>query len=163
MTEHASAQSTPDVSFEVYKLAFEHTDKEWEMLWQRNGHFLVANSALLVAVGLLNTIVLFGLLTSVLGFMLAFIWLHSNREAYAFNFYWIRELRRLEEQISDCDIWTRVASRAAREQGRPSTRFNAHGTYISLVFILFWAGIAIFFLLTYLGVLMPVALPVSVP
>jgi hypothetical protein len=157
-----SKTSTPD-GFEVYKLAFQHTDKEWEMLWQRNGHFLVGNSALLVALGLLSSAVYFGLIISILGLLLAIIWWHSNREAYAFNFYWIRELRRLEEHLSGCDLWTRVASQTARVQGRPSTRYNHHGTYLAIVFALIWALIVLYFVLIILGMLPPVAIPQSVP
>ena len=152
-------ENTTDRKLEIYKLVFDHNDREWEMLWQRNGHFLVANSAFMFTIGFLNNNTIFAFILSILGLLLALIWTHSNREAYAFNFYWIHELRRLEKEIDDCIIWTRVASKEAREQGRPSTRFSSHGTYISIVFVLCWASLAIFFLLENLGVVLSISSP----
>jgi hypothetical protein len=147
MAKETVKVNTGERKFEVYKLAFEHADKEWDMLWQRNGTFLVANSAFLFTVGLLQSNAVFAFTVSMLGLLLALIWLHSNREAYGWNMYWIRELRNLESELDGCKLWTETASRRAKERGRPSTRLGFHGTYISLVFALAWFGLTVFFLL----------------
>ena len=157
--EEPIKDSTADRKFDAYKLAFEHADKEWNMLWQRNNAFLVANSAFVLMLGLLKSQIIFGLIVSIVGLLLALIWLHSNREAYAWNMYWIRELRDLENGLAGCKLWTKTASKRAKDKGRPSSRFGFHGTYISLVFVAAWTVIVIFFLLASWGVIPSISVP----
>ena len=136
-----------DRKFEVYKLVFAHNDREVEMLWLRNGAFLVADSAFVFVVGILRDSTAFVFFLSLLGLPLAIFGLYSNLSDYAWSIYWIRELRRLEENIEESKLWTRAASAAAIEQGRPPLRFGKHGIYVALVFVICWVTLPVFFLL----------------
>jgi len=96
-------------------LIYDTNDKELEMRWNRNGSFLVSNSALLFIVDFIEQSNIFAIIVSVLGLLASLIWVNSARNSYAWTTYWTKELRRLEQEIPDCDSWTRVASIKARE------------------------------------------------
>lgn len=139
-------------AFEVYKLAFAHNEEELRLLWQRNSSFLVANSAFLVGVGVVRSSSGFSSLFAVLGLLLSLAWVESSRKSYLWNLYWIRELKRLEEGLDDCKIWTRAGSSEGRAQGRPSTKWSSTGLHLASIFAVAWAILAIHFSLQLIGV-----------
>ncbi|MFL6192593.1 MAG: hypothetical protein ACJ75H_00370 [Thermoanaerobaculia bacterium] len=136
--------------FDVYKLAFQHTQYEIDILWKRNNAFLVANSALVLVVGIVRESAEYAASLALLGLALTIVWYRANRYSYMWNRYWIRELKRLEGDLENCSLWTRAGSADGIKQGRPSVRFDAHEVYIAVVFIVGWLAILMFFTLPWL-------------
>ena len=136
-----------DRKFEVYRLTFDHADKEVGMLWQRNAGFMVANSAFLIIVGMVQNDSAFASLLSVLAFVLSVVWLHQNYYSSRWLLYWIRELKRLEKELPGCEIWTHAGSAEGIEQGRPSLRLTSHGLWLAAIFVATWICISVYFLL----------------
>lgn len=134
-----------EIKFEVYKLTFEHSDREATIAWQRNNGFLIANSAFLIVVGLFRDAHLVAIILSSLAFAMSLLWAHQNHYSSAWHRYWIREMRRLEEEIDECKIWTRASSKAGIEQGRPSVRFTTHSTWLANLIAVAWFSIVVFF------------------
>jgi|GEM_PF-7133138 len=138
-------------AFEVYKLAFGHNEEELRLLWQRNSSFLVANSAFLVGIGIVRSSPGFSLLFAALGFLLSLVWTESSRRSYRWNLYWIRELKRLEEGLDDCKLWTRTGSSEGKMQGRPSLKWSSTGLHLAVIFTIAWAVLTINFALQVIG------------
>ncbi len=139
--EYSSAPEEMDMlahRLEIYKLAFQHTEGEVGSLWRRNDAFLIANSILAILVAenfsepiLASAVAAFCLIVSIL-------WARANWQSAMWERFWIRECKLLEKGIPECELWTRAGKMAGKRKGGPSTKWDKHELYLSIVFVGGW-------------------------
>src|SRR3954470_17743316 len=125
--------------FEIYKLAFQHTEGEVGALWQRNQAFLLASSLLAVLVGQVIALPWLAFWISIFCVTISYLWYRANAKQHEWERYWIRRCQELEQEIANCDLWTHAKK---KRLGRPSVKWDRHEKYLSAVFMLGWIAVS---------------------